>query len=105
MILRGKATSKNINITQQIRAVFDLLTALERAVDIDKSEHIFRVFFLSHRVCLSGYMFPEQGGPMYRRPPPGALGLLPPPGPLHPRGLPPLPPHPADMAGESLPSV
>ncbi|XP_034714217.1 transport and Golgi organization protein 1 homolog isoform X3 [Etheostoma cragini] len=47
---------------------------------------------------LSGYMFPEQGGPMYRRPPPGALGLLPPPGPLHPRGLPPLPHHPADMA-------
>ncbi|XP_035850530.1 uncharacterized protein ctage5 isoform X4 [Sander lucioperca] len=48
-----------------------------------------------------GYMFPEQGGPMYRRPPPGALGLLPPPGPLHPRGLPPLPPHPADMADGS----
>ncbi|XP_032357116.1 cTAGE family member 5 isoform X3 [Etheostoma spectabile] len=50
---------------------------------------------------LSGYMFPEQGGPMYRRPPPGALGLLPPPGPLHPRGLPPLPPHPVDMADGS----
>ncbi|XP_032357117.1 cTAGE family member 5 isoform X4 [Etheostoma spectabile] len=48
-----------------------------------------------------GYMFPEQGGPMYRRPPPGALGLLPPPGPLHPRGLPPLPPHPVDMADGS----
>ncbi|XP_070835950.1 cTAGE family member 5 isoform X1 [Chaetodon trifascialis] len=52
-----------------------------------------------------GYMFPEPGGPMYRRPPPppGALGLLPPPGslppgPLHPRVLPPGPPHPADMA-------
>ncbi|TKS65501.1 cTAGE family member 5 [Collichthys lucidus] len=52
-----------------------------------------------------GYMFPEPGGPMYRRPlpPPGALGLLPPPGslppgPLHPRGLPPGPPHPADIA-------
>ncbi|XP_068195092.1 cTAGE family member 5 isoform X2 [Antennarius striatus] len=52
-----------------------------------------------------GYMFPEQGGPMYRRPPPppGALGFLPPPGallppPLHLRSLPPGPPHPADMA-------
>lgn len=46
-------------------------------------------------------MFPEQGGPMYRRPlpPPGALGHLPP---LHLRGLPPGPPHPVDMAGESL---
>ncbi|XP_010775026.1 cTAGE family member 5-like [Notothenia coriiceps] len=46
-----------------------------------------------------GYMFPEPGGPMYRRPPPGALGPLPPPGafphgPLHPRGLPPGPSHP-----------
>ncbi|XP_070776786.1 cTAGE family member 5 [Enoplosus armatus] len=55
-----------------------------------------------------GYMFPEPGGPMYRRPPPppGALGLLPPPGslppgPLHPRGLPLGPPHPADMADGS----
>ncbi|XP_068573761.1 cTAGE family member 5 isoform X2 [Cebidichthys violaceus] len=38
-----------------------------------------------------GYMFPEPGGPMYRRPPLGALG------PLHPRG----PPHPADMADGS----
>uniref|UniRef100_UPI003AAD844F cTAGE family member 5 isoform X1 n=1 Tax=Centroberyx gerrardi TaxID=166262 RepID=UPI003AAD844F len=57
-----------------------------------------------------GYMFPEAGGPMYRRPapPPGAMGLLPPPGslgPHPPRGLPPAgppgplgPPHPADMA-------
>ncbi|KAK9533339.1 hypothetical protein VZT92_008461 [Zoarces viviparus] len=36
-----------------------------------------------------GYMFPEPGGPMYRRPPLG---------PLHPRGLPPGLPHPADMA-------
>ncbi|XP_070698187.1 cTAGE family member 5 isoform X2 [Pempheris klunzingeri] len=52
-----------------------------------------------------GYMFPEPGGPMYRRPPPppGALGLLPPPGslppgPLHPRGVPLGPPHPVDMA-------
>ncbi|XP_037652710.1 transport and Golgi organization protein 1 homolog isoform X2 [Sebastes umbrosus] len=52
-----------------------------------------------------GYMFPEPGGPMYRRPPPGPLGHLPPgslpPGPLHPRGLPPGPPHPADMADGS----
>ncbi|KAI3367930.1 hypothetical protein L3Q82_026758 [Scortum barcoo] len=55
-----------------------------------------------------GYMFPEPGGPMYRRPPPlpGALGLLPPPGslppgPLHPRGLPPGLPHPVDMADGS----
>ncbi|XP_034419009.1 melanoma inhibitory activity protein 2-like isoform X2 [Cyclopterus lumpus] len=45
-----------------------------------------------------GYMFPEPGGPMYRRPPPGPLGPLPPLGPLHPRGLPPGPPHPLDMA-------
>lgn len=47
-----------------------------------------------------GYMFPEQGGPMYRRPlpPPGALGHLPP---LHLRGLPPGPPHPVDMADGS----
>ncbi|XP_062297033.1 cTAGE family member 5 isoform X2 [Scomber scombrus] len=58
-----------------------------------------------------GYMFPEPGGPMYRRPvpPPGAMGILPPPGSLphgpplpHPRGLPlggpPSRPHPADMA-------
>ncbi|XP_039993102.1 melanoma inhibitory activity protein 2 isoform X3 [Xiphias gladius] len=58
-----------------------------------------------------GYMFPEPGGPMYRRPPPppGASGLLPPPGPLplgpplpHPRGFlsagPLGPPHPSDMA-------
>ncbi|KAM9341202.1 cTAGE family member 5 [Symphorus nematophorus] len=52
-----------------------------------------------------GYMFPEPGGPMYRRPPPppGPMGFLPPPGSLppghlHPRGLPPGPPHPADMA-------
>ncbi|XP_073339530.1 cTAGE family member 5 isoform X2 [Pagrus major] len=55
-----------------------------------------------------GYMFPEPGGPMYRRPlpPPGALGHLPPPGslppgPLHLRGLPPGPPHPVDMADGS----
>ncbi|XP_072222138.1 cTAGE family member 5 [Leuresthes tenuis] len=52
-----------------------------------------------------GYMFPEPGGPMFRRPPPhpGALGLLPPPGslppgPPHPRGLPPGP----DMADGSF---
>ncbi|XP_030299145.1 cTAGE family member 5 isoform X6 [Sparus aurata] len=47
-----------------------------------------------------GYMFPEPGGPMYRRPlpPPGALGHLPP---LHLRGLPPGPPHPVDMADGS----
>nr|XP_046268412.1 cTAGE family member 2 isoform X3 [Scatophagus argus] len=52
-----------------------------------------------------GYMFPEPGGPMYRRPPPplGALGFLPPPGslppgPPHPRSLLSGPPHPADMA-------
>lgn len=51
---------------------------------------------------------------MYRRPPPppGAIGILPPPGslppgplPPHPRGFPtaaPLgPPHPTDLAGES----
>lgn len=57
------------------------------------------------RLSPRGYMFPEPGGPIFRRPPPppGALGLLPPPGslppgPLHPRGLPPGPPHPADMA-------
>ncbi|XP_035529906.1 cTAGE family member 2 isoform X2 [Morone saxatilis] len=58
------------------------------------------------RLSPRGYMFPEPGGPMYRRPPPGPpgpLGLLPPPGsippgPLHPRGLPPGPPHPLDMA-------
>lgn len=49
---------------------------------------------------------------MYRRPPPppGAMGLMPPPGslppvPIPPRGLPPGPPHPADMAGESLRSA
>ncbi|XP_037096842.1 melanoma inhibitory activity protein 2 isoform X3 [Syngnathus acus] len=49
-----------------------------------------------------GYMYPEPGGPIYRRPagpPPGVMGPLPPPG-LHPRGLPssgPLGPiHPAD---------
>uniref|UniRef100_A0A8C6P181 CTAGE family, member 5 n=1 Tax=Nothobranchius furzeri TaxID=105023 RepID=A0A8C6P181_NOTFU len=42
------------------------------------------------------------GGPMFRRapPPPAALGLLPPPGSLPPRGLPPVLPHPADLAGE-----
>ncbi|XP_053191295.1 melanoma inhibitory activity protein 2 [Scomber japonicus] len=58
-----------------------------------------------------GYMFPEPGGPMYRRPvpPPGAMGILPPPGSLplgpplphprgHPLGGPPSRPHPADMA-------
>ncbi|KAM4625922.1 cTAGE family member 5 [Polymixia lowei] len=55
-----------------------------------------------------GYMFPEPGGPMYRRPPPpGALGMMPPPGPpphgpLPPRALPPGgppgPPQPTDMA-------
>lgn len=45
-------------------------------------------------------MFPDAGGPMYRRPPPG------PPGPLlpHPRsflaGPPPGPPHSTDIAGE-----
>ncbi|CAK6962039.1 melanoma inhibitory activity protein 2 [Scomber scombrus] len=63
------------------------------------------------RLSPRGYMFPEPGGPMYRRPvpPPGAMGILPPPGSLphgpplpHPRGLPlggpPSRPHPADMA-------
>ncbi|KAM3595066.1 uncharacterized protein V6R79_017844 [Siganus canaliculatus] len=50
------------------------------------------------RLSPRGYMFPEPGGPMFRRPPPGVLGHLPPPGPLHPRGLPPGPPHPADIA-------
>ncbi|AWP16807.1 putative cTAGE family member 5 [Scophthalmus maximus] len=62
-----------------------------------------------------GYMFPEPGGPMFRRPPPhpGAMGLLPPPGslppgppPPHLRGFPPAgppgPPHPADMADGSF---
>ncbi|XP_013869226.1 cTAGE family member 5 isoform X3 [Austrofundulus limnaeus] len=51
-----------------------------------------------------GYMFPEPGAPMFRRPPPppAALGLLPPPGPFPPRGLPPGPPHPADMADGSF---
>nr|XP_057946987.1 transport and Golgi organization protein 1 homolog isoform X2 [Doryrhamphus excisus] len=52
-----------------------------------------------------GYMFPEPGGPMYRRPgpPPGVMGPLPPPGPPfpHPRGLSTSGPlgslHPADM--------
>ncbi|XP_053701672.1 melanoma inhibitory activity protein 2 [Synchiropus splendidus] len=53
-----------------------------------------------------GYLLPEPGGPVYRRPlpPPGVMGPLPPPGP-HPLGLPPPhlrgppgPPHPADMA-------
>ncbi|XP_030615020.1 cTAGE family member 5 isoform X3 [Archocentrus centrarchus] len=40
-----------------------------------------------------GYMFPEPGAPMYRRPPPppGALGLLPPPDSLLPGPLPPGP--------------
>lgn len=48
---------------------------------------------------LSGYMFPEPGAPFRRPPPPpAALGLLPP---LPPRGLPPGPPHPTDMTGES----
>ncbi|XP_041668636.1 melanoma inhibitory activity protein 2 isoform X3 [Cheilinus undulatus] len=52
-----------------------------------------------------GYMFPEPGAPIYRRPPPppGALGPFPasgpfPPGVLPPRGLPPGPYHPAEMA-------
>uniref|UniRef100_A0A3B3VXF9 CTAGE family member 5, ER export factor n=2 Tax=Poecilia latipinna TaxID=48699 RepID=A0A3B3VXF9_9TELE len=56
-----------------------------------------------------GYMFPEPGGPMFRRPPPppGALGPLPPsgplpPGPMPPRGLPMGPPHPLDMADGSF---
>lgn len=54
-------------------------------------------------------MFPEPGGPMFRRPPPppGALGPLPPPGalppgPMPPRGLPMGPHYPLDMAGELL---
>ncbi|KAM6912782.1 cTAGE family member 5 [Xenentodon cancila] len=56
-----------------------------------------------------GYMFPEPGGPMFRRPPPPAVirGLLPPPGslppgPLQSRGFPPGPPHPADMSDTSF---
>uniref|UniRef100_A0A3P8U9T8 MIA SH3 domain ER export factor 2 n=1 Tax=Cynoglossus semilaevis TaxID=244447 RepID=A0A3P8U9T8_CYNSE len=61
----------------------------------------------------SGYMFPEPGGPMYRRPPPppGVLGPFPPPGPPPPhlRGFPPpgppRPPHPADLTGELVGSV
>ncbi|KAM8917097.1 cTAGE family member 5 isoform 2-T2 [Spinachia spinachia] len=48
-----------------------------------------------------GYMFQESGGPMYRRPPLGPLGPLHHQGPLHPRGLLPGPPHPADMADGS----
>lgn len=53
---------------------------------------------------LSGYIFPEPGGPILRRPPPGALGSFPPPGALPPGALPPRgfplgPPHPLDMAG------
>uniref|UniRef100_UPI0037E8496A cTAGE family member 5 isoform X2 n=1 Tax=Semicossyphus pulcher TaxID=241346 RepID=UPI0037E8496A len=61
------------------------------------------------RLSPRGYMFPEPGGPMYRRPlhPPGALGLFPPPGslppgPLPPRGLPSGPFPPADMADGSF---
>lgn len=89
------------------------LTYLQLRKELLINLHIFKCV-LSFSLCahLLGYMFPEPGGPMYRRPPPppGALGLLPPPGslppgPLHPRGLPPGPPHPADMAGESLRSV
>ncbi|XP_051813932.1 melanoma inhibitory activity protein 2 isoform X2 [Acanthochromis polyacanthus] len=60
------------------------------------------------RLSPRGYMFPEPGGPMYRRPPPppGALGIMPPPGslppgPLHPRGLPPGARQPLDMADGS----
>ncbi|XP_028251236.1 cTAGE family member 5 isoform X2 [Parambassis ranga] len=70
------------------------------------------------RLSPRGYMFPEPGGPMYRRPPPppGAMGLLSPPGPLpssslppgplppgplHPRGPPMGPPHPTDVADGS----
>lgn len=48
-------------------------------------------------------MFPEPGGPLYRRPPPppGPHGFIPP-GSLHPRALPPGPlPPPMDMAGGS----
>ncbi|XP_041668635.1 melanoma inhibitory activity protein 2 isoform X2 [Cheilinus undulatus] len=57
------------------------------------------------RLSPRGYMFPEPGAPIYRRPPPppGALGPFPasgpfPPGVLPPRGLPPGPYHPAEMA-------
>lgn len=51
---------------------------------------------MSVTCILLGYLFPEPGGPVFRRPPPppGALGYLPPPGslppppgPLHPRNL------------------
>ncbi|XP_026160979.1 cTAGE family member 5 isoform X2 [Mastacembelus armatus] len=62
------------------------------------------------RLSPRGYMFPEPGGPMYRRPPPlpGPIGVLPPlgslpPGPLlpHPRGFPAVapagPPRPIDI--------
>ncbi|XP_034050943.1 melanoma inhibitory activity protein 2 [Thalassophryne amazonica] len=51
-----------------------------------------------------GYMFPEAGGPIYRRPapPPGPMGPLPPLVPLHTFVLPPVramgPLHPADLA-------
>ncbi|XP_047249046.1 transport and Golgi organization protein 1 homolog isoform X2 [Girardinichthys multiradiatus] len=61
------------------------------------------------RLSPRGYMFPEPGGPMFRRPPPppGVLGPLPPPGALlpgtmPPRGLPLGPPHPLDMADGSF---
>ncbi|XP_054894726.1 transport and Golgi organization protein 1 homolog isoform X2 [Poeciliopsis prolifica] len=64
---------------------------------------------LPGRLSPRGYMFPEPGGPMFRRPPPpsGPLGPLPPPGPLPPgpmppRGLPMGPPHPLDMADGSF---
>ncbi|XP_016518178.1 cTAGE family member 5 isoform X6 [Poecilia formosa] len=64
---------------------------------------------LHGRLSPRGYMFPEPGGPMFRRPPPppGALGPLPPsgplpPGPMPPRGLPMGPPHPLDMADGSF---
>ncbi|XP_008398042.1 cTAGE family member 5 isoform X2 [Poecilia reticulata] len=61
---------------------------------------------LPGRLSPRGYMFPEPGGPMFRRPPPGALGPLPPgplpPGPMPPRGLPMGPPHPLDMADGSF---
>ncbi|MED6263189.1 hypothetical protein CHARACLAT_001943 [Characodon lateralis] len=47
-----------------------------------------------------GYMFPEPGGPMFRRPPPPPGALLP--GTMPPRGLPLGPPHPLDMADGSF---
>ncbi|XP_043999331.1 melanoma inhibitory activity protein 2 isoform X2 [Gambusia affinis] len=55
---------------------------------------------LPGRLSPRGYMFPEPGGPMFRRPPPPPGPL--PPGHMPPRGLPMGPPHPLDMADGSF---